>query len=143
MTVVVFYNQAAFQHLASCISPALADVSVRMQDHAPNSSQPTGDMPQASEHACAGGSVTALRLAFFDAFTMFAIAAQTLGEAADEGSPPESPGGPPVPTTRRLLVLMSNCQHVRSSLLPALADKYAPERCLEVCEAQGALSSRA
>ena len=68
--------------------------------------------------------MNALRLAFFDAFTMFAIAAQTLGEAA-EGSPPESPGGPSVPHTRRLLVLMSNCQHVRSSLLPALADKCA------------------
>ena len=68
--------------------------------------------------------MNALRLAFFDAFTMFAIAAQTLGEAA-EGSPPESPGGPSVPHTRRLLVLMSNCQHVRSTLLPALADKCA------------------
>ena len=70
--------------------------------------------------------MNALRLAFFDAFTMFAIAAQTLGEAAEGGSSsPESPRGPSVPHTRRLLVLMSNCQHVRSTLLPALADKCA------------------
>ena len=66
--------------------------------------------------------MTALRLAFHDAFTMFAIAAQTLAEAAGEASP-GSPGGPTISPTRRLLVLMSNCQHVRCTLLPALADK--------------------
>ena len=75
----------------------------------------------------AGASAGALRHAFFDAFTLFAIAAQTMSEAILTGSSDASEGPSRAASHphRRLLVLLSNCQHVRTVLLPQLSRRCA------------------
>ena len=78
--------------------------------------------------AHAGASAGALRHAFFDAFTLFAIAAQAMSEGILDGSGAAGAAAVQQPGAaqqqhRRLLVLLSNCQHVRSVLLPQLTRK--------------------
>ena len=94
----------------------------------------------------AGPVAEALRTAFFESFTLYAAAVDQLadqiagGGAAGNplagGKPPAQggaggvpPGGPgaadATPPDRKLLVLLSNCAHVRSSVMPGLFTRWA------------------
>ena len=87
----------------------------------------------------------ALRTAFFESFTLYAAAVDQLadriaaggaaGNSVAGGKPPAqggaaaSPGGPgaadATPPDRKLLVLLSNCAHVRSSVMPGFFTRCA------------------
>ena len=82
----------------------------------------------------AGPVAQALRTAFFESFTLYAAAVDQLADqiaaAGAAGTPPARGGAassPRVssalvatPPDRKLLVLLSNCAHVRSSVMPGL-----------------------
>ncbi|KAK9861363.1 hypothetical protein WJX84_001108 [Apatococcus fuscideae] len=86
------------------------------------------------------------REAFFQSFIVFAVAADKLAEAlttpqSAAGSEADRPftaaAAAPAPSTdARLLTLFSNCQHVRSSILPSLCERYG-----ELLAADGAGSA--
>ena len=93
----------------------------------------------------AGPVAEALRTAFFESFTLYAAAVEQLadqiaageatggplagGKAPAQGGAAVFPRGPgaadATPPDRKLLVLLSNCAHVRSSVMPSLFTRCA------------------
>lgn len=100
----------------------------------------------------AGPVAEALRTAFFESFTLYAAAVDQLADQIAAGGaagnpvagmkPPAqggaavSPRGPgaanATPPDRKLLVLLSNCAHVRSSVMPGLFTRCAACETLQV-----------
>ena len=88
--------------------------------------------------ACAGKSADSLRHAFYDAFTTFAVLADTLLTGSNATATLEAPldnGDLEASMTRplskgssnhRTLILLANCGQVRSSVMAELGTKYAP-----------------
>ena len=83
--------------------------------------------------ARAGPVALALRAALFESFTLFAAAVDQLADGISAAGGVAAPrgaanGGGAVgatPPDRKLLVLLSNCAHVRGAVLPGLLTRCA------------------